>query len=136
MRVIGASDARAEHPRERPTTPADLYRVNFELVAPDEAVLNQIVGEARAFAGSGGVPEFKIPADVKGHTETMSIEIPDIVPPPPYDDAAVKALPDDDLAAFVREIREVEAALGPRARTAAARCRDRVECTTSLVGRD
>ena len=46
--------------QQSPTTPADLYRVNFELVAPDEAVLNQIVGEARAFAGSGGVPEFKI----------------------------------------------------------------------------
>lgn len=30
---------------------------------------------------ANGVPEFKIPADVKGHTETMSIEIPDIVPP-------------------------------------------------------
>ncbi|MBP5991185.1 MAG: hypothetical protein KA766_14370 [Piscinibacter sp.] len=46
--------------QQSPTTPADLYRVSFELVAPDEAVLNQIVGEARAFAGSGGVPEFKI----------------------------------------------------------------------------
>ena len=33
--------------QQSPTTPADLYRVNFELVAPDEAVLNQIVGEAR-----------------------------------------------------------------------------------------
>ncbi len=46
--------------QQSPTSPADLYSVTFELVGPDETVLNQVVSEARAFAGSGGVPEFKI----------------------------------------------------------------------------
>ncbi len=46
--------------QQSPTTPADLYRINFELVSAEEAVLNQAIGEAREYAGSAAVPAFKL----------------------------------------------------------------------------
>jgi len=43
-----------------PATAATLFRVSFELVAADEAVLNQTTEESRRVAASGEVPEFTL----------------------------------------------------------------------------
>lgn len=46
--------------QQSPTTPAELYRISFELVSAEESVLNQAIGEAREYAGSAAVPAFKL----------------------------------------------------------------------------
>ncbi len=61
--------------QQSPTSPADLYRVTFELVAPDESVLNQIAGEAREYAGSGAVPQFKISYAVSAGRRTRQLTL-------------------------------------------------------------
>lgn len=63
--------------QQSPTAPADLYRVTFELVSPDESVLNQLTGEAREYAGSGALPPFKITyADSTGRrTRQLTLQI-------------------------------------------------------------
>ncbi len=61
--------------QQSPSSPADLYRVTFELVAPDESVLNQIAGEAREYAGSGAVPQFKISYAVSAGRRTRQLTL-------------------------------------------------------------
>lgn len=46
--------------QQSPTTPAELYRISFELVSAEESVLNQAIGETREYAGSAAVPAFKL----------------------------------------------------------------------------
>lgn len=46
--------------QQSPTTPAELYRISFELVSAEESVLNQAIGEAREYAGSAALPAFKL----------------------------------------------------------------------------
>lgn len=46
--------------QQSPVTPADLYRITFELVSADEPLLNQGAAEVREYAGSGTVPAFTL----------------------------------------------------------------------------
>jgi hypothetical protein len=64
--------------QQSPTTPAELYRISFELVAAEEAVLNQTIGEAREYAGSAAVPAFRLSYAINGgrRMKQLTLQLP------------------------------------------------------------
>ncbi len=46
--------------QQTPPSATTLYQITWELVAGDEAILNQATGESKRVAGSAGVPEFTL----------------------------------------------------------------------------
>jgi hypothetical protein len=43
-----------------PNLPSELFRISFQMIAADEAVLNQSTEEAKRFPGGGTLPEFSL----------------------------------------------------------------------------
>ncbi len=46
--------------QQSPTSPAELYRITFDLVAGDETVVNQTAEESKRVAAAGAAPEFTL----------------------------------------------------------------------------
>lgn len=46
--------------QQSPTTPSSLYQIGWELVAADEAILNQAIDESKRIAAQGAVPEITL----------------------------------------------------------------------------
>jgi len=63
--------------QQSPATPASLYQINWELVAADEAVVNQSTGESKRIAAQGSVPEITLSyAAAKGQrTKVLTLEL-------------------------------------------------------------
>ncbi|HYP33366.1 MAG TPA: tetratricopeptide repeat protein [Burkholderiaceae bacterium] len=63
--------------QQSPTTPATLYQIGWELVAADEAVVNQSTDESRRIAAQGSVPEITLTyAVAKGkRAKTLTLEL-------------------------------------------------------------
>jgi tetratricopeptide (TPR) repeat protein len=63
--------------QQSPATPASLYRISWELVAADEAVVNQSTDESKRIAAQGSIPEITLTyAAAKGQrAKVLTLEL-------------------------------------------------------------
>ncbi len=70
-------NATVRYLQQSPATPASLYQIGWDLVAADEAILNQSTDESKRIAAQGAVPEITLTyAPAKGkRTRQLTLEL-------------------------------------------------------------